>query len=866
MIYFCCNEHRRDAVKAHDSLNGIDFLEVDPDQLHLSVYFLKPLASDALTEKNVQIEGGDRIRNVAVVSTVIGTEAQSNVLTVTVDKPGDFTNYTLRLVPDATHPLNNFDPLLKTVNFSFKVNCPSDFDCQTKQDCPPEPQPQPDINYLAKDYASFRQLMLDRMAVLMPQWKERNLADMGIALVELLAYVGDHLSYQQDAIATEAYLGTARRRISVRRHARLVDYFMHDGCNARVWVQVQVNASPNITVLLKKDREIKDKRYRTQFLTKCTDTAVVNDSKFKEVLALHQPEVFEPLDDTTLYTAHNEISFYTWGDKECCLPKGATQAFLRDDEQNRLRLRSGDVLIFEERLGPKTGLPADANPTHRHAVRLIRVYPEAKLSEKGTGGRTPDDLVKDPLFNQAYVEIEWHTEDALPFPLCLSAKIDENEQGQQDYLEKVSVALGNIVLADHGCTIEQELGNVPPLNPKLVRVPASRSDRCNQEETEKELERLQIFPRFRPRLKEKSLTQTATVSKIETVNGRKQLRIKPFDPEASASAAFQWKMEDVLPAITLNTLNNETWHPRPDLLKSNGDATNFVVEIETDGTAYLRFGDDRTGERPKSGTTFDATYRVGNGVRGNVGAEAIAHIVSNDPTVTSAILKVRNPLSAKGGVEPESIEDVRQRAPSAFRTQQRAVTPEDYAEVAERHPQVQKAAATFRWTGSWRTVFVTVDRLGGLPVDDTFEEDMRRHLEKFRMAGHDLEVEGPRFVSLEIEMMVCVKRDYFRSDVKAALLEVFSNRILPDGRRGAFHPDNFTFGQPVYLSRLYAAAQAVAGVASVQVTTFQRQGTPSVEALDKGKLELGRLEIARLDNDPNFPENGILRLYLEGGK
>ena len=44
-------------------------------------------------------------------------------------------------------------------------------------------------------------------------------------LVEALAYTADQLSYQQDAVATEAYLGTARRRVSIRRHARLMDYF-----------------------------------------------------------------------------------------------------------------------------------------------------------------------------------------------------------------------------------------------------------------------------------------------------------------------------------------------------------------------------------------------------------------------------------------------------------------------------------------------------------------------------------------------------------------------------------------------------------------------------------------------------------------
>jgi predicted phage baseplate assembly protein len=298
------------------------------------------------------------------------------------------------------------------------------------------------------------------------------------------------------------------------------------------------------------------------------------------------------------------------------------------------------------------------------------------------------------------------------------------------------------------------------------------------------------------------------------------------------------------------------------MLNSDRFSREFVVETETDGTAYVRFGDDRYGKRPASGTTFTATYRVGNGVAGNIGAEALVHIVSTD----SGIQQVRNPLPARGGIEPESLETVRQNAPYAFRTQERAVTPEDYARVTERHPEVQRAAATFRWTGSWYTVFVTVDRLGGLPVDEAFEQEMRQHLERYRMAGYDLEIDAPRFVSLEIEMAVCVKPDYFRSDVKKALLEVFSDRILPDGRRGVFHPDNFTFGQPVYLSQLYTIAQAVAGVASVEIIKFQRQGTPSSEALNKGKLELGRLEIARLDNNPNFPERGVFRLTLEGGK
>ena len=75
----------------------------------------------------------------------------------------------------------------------------------------------------------------------MPDWKETHVPDIGIAVVEVLAYVGDYLSYYQDAVATEAYLDTARQRISVRRHALLVDYQMHEGCNARAWVCLETD-------------------------------------------------------------------------------------------------------------------------------------------------------------------------------------------------------------------------------------------------------------------------------------------------------------------------------------------------------------------------------------------------------------------------------------------------------------------------------------------------------------------------------------------------------------------------------------------------------------------------------------------------
>jgi hypothetical protein len=134
------------------------------------------------------------------------------------------------------------------------------------------------------------------------------------------------------------------------------------------------------------------------------------------------------------------------------------------------------------------------------------------------------------------------------------------------------------------------------------------------------------------------------------------------------------------------------------------------------------------------------------------------------------------------------------------------------------------------------------------------------------MAGHDLEVEAPIYVPLELDMLVCVKPDHFRGDVQKALLTLFNNRVLPDGRLGLFHPDNFTFGQSVFLSPFVAAAQGVDGVESVRVQKFERWGQDSDQALSAAVLQLAPLEIARLDADPSFPDHGVFVLDVEGGK
>jgi hypothetical protein len=878
----CCQQNdRRDTVRRAKGLNGLDYVEVSDDQLTLTAFFLGKLPPELSEEKPglekfLRLEGGERVTDIQItgVEPVVDPDPEKDdQLVITLDKYGDFSTYTLGLVG-----VDKIDPRYDHVDFNFKINCPSDLDCAPVCKCEPQTFTEPEINYLAKDYASFRQLILDRLALLVPNWQERHVPDLGIALIELLAYTGDYLSYFQDAVATEAYLDTARQRISVRRHARLVDYKLHEGCNARAWVCIQVDPKTNTNFALDPKN--------ASFITGIDDPqlagkTILNWDDLHNVPA-NTYEVFEPLPlggatQLQFYAAHSEIHFYTWGEKECCLERGSTSAALVDGSgetkpppappspeqpelkiavnesvgDQKLRLEAGDVLIFEEVLGPITGNPADADPARRHAVRLTKVTPR-----------------EDALYNQPIVEIEWAAEDALPFPFCISAI---GEAPECKYLENISVARGNVILVDHGRTVgPEELGEVPTLRTEAI---CECADHPGD---------IQIIPGpFRPKLAKTPLTFSERLPADDPVRSK-------WTPAVSL---LKQDVRVALPQVRLSSHPGKHWEARYDLIESGPDDAHFVVEIENDGIAHLRFGDGELGFLPPAGMSFGATdraddstpdilgaetipflgatYRIGSGAAGNVGAEAISRLVLENTTVSGVSIFVRNPLPAQGGTDAEPLAEAKLFAPHDFRDPkkiQRAIIADDYEKIAERNPKVQQASAALVWTGSWYEADTAIDPFGGEDADDALLEQIGIYLEKYRRIGHDLRVMPARYVPLDLQLQVCALPHYQRAYVKTALLDVFSNRILTGSRRGFFHPDSLTFGEGIFLSKIVATAQAVPGVECVRVTRFQRLFESANREIENGVLPLRVNEVAQLDNDPTYPEHGKLEIQVGGGR
>jgi hypothetical protein len=838
---------RRAQVRA-SGFNGVDFVEIDdpeegdaPDAPPvLCVHFFGNIP-DGLTAANVRIEGGRRIRDIEVtaIETRRSTDPEmDDCLRVRLNRAGDLTTYRLCLVEaDGAQPLDQplaqIDRRYRCAAFAFKVDC---LDCETAPTCPPsDAGAPPEINYLAKDYQSFRQLLLDRLAFVIPDWKERHAADLGVTLLEVLAYVGDSLSYYQDAVATEAYLDTARQRISVRRHARLVDYAMHEGCNARAFLSLTTDTDVSLAV-------------DDVFFTTGLDPATCSDSGAGRVRTLDELtkeqerpgavsfESFEavvPTGQTKILAraAHSEIEIYTWGDSECCLPRGATRATLKDaatGDQRALAFAVGDLMLFEEIVGPETGDPADADPRHRHVVRLTKVVQDV-----------------DPLYKQPIVEIAWDPRDALPFPLCVSARLGAPAC---KLLSRLVVARGNIIVVDHGrtATPDAPLGAVGVLG-------SEGSCACDGLLVE--------------------ITETPAPFRPTLPGGPVTFRAPNPSNRAPATELLAQDPRQALPALSLfETPSGNTWTPQPHLLDSGPDDDHFVVEIDDERRPHLRFGDGLLGRRPPARAAFAAHYRVGSGPSGNVGRDTITEIVLRTTTLSGVALRARNPLPAAGGTDPEPVELVKQLAPNAFRQAlRRAVTAADYATLAAApdgvpSTAIQGAVAELQWTGSWYEAHVAVDPIGGEAASPALLASVQVGLEPFRRIGHDLRVVGARYVPLDIALDLCVLPDYVRRDVVAAVVEAFGSRRLANGTLGFFHPDNLRFERSVFLSQVVATAQAVPGVRSVDVTTFKRLFEPAGDEKAKGVIALRFSELAQLDNDRNDTETGRLTIHAGGGR
>jgi hypothetical protein len=785
-------------------VTGIDFVFVDPSQVTLDVYFLKDPAAVApslvnnLQPRQIRIEsisGGESIPSVPVTAVNWQVVDGRNIARLTTAIPGDFSFYRLTIDDD------RIDQFFNGIRFTFKANCPTAFDCRDRpHDCPAEPRPDYAVNYQARDWASLRRTLLDFASERYPNWRDRLEADAGVMLVELMAALGDEMAYYQDRVAREGYLETATQRRSVRRHARLVDYEMHDGLGASAWLDFQ--ALPGQSGNVPAGTAVRDREHRIAFEA--------------------GSGLFETASSFAIDSRLNELPAHIWDKSAACLPPGSTELYVRGDLSPVLPAHPFRWMLLRTR-------PIDPSvPIRKLLVRVIECAVEI-----------------DAVENVTVTRLVWEKSQATPFEMDMEAL----------------VVRGNLVLSTAGETFTERfrIGPATALDDPVEAI--ERQGRGGS------IAYLFSLPRTESR--DAAFRGDPVWHGPDPRRARPEIRL--FEAIRSGNTwvegeEWNWRrsllgVDSPLPSDRDFTFDDGTWRRVVGYRRIGQEIVHR--DYATDEGVTIRFGDDEFGLQPADDTIFQVHYRLGNGRSGNIAPDTL---VSFSASALPFVESVTNPLAGADGVDPEPLDDVRTNAPEAFRAVTfRAVRPEDYAEAVERLSWVQRAGATFRWTGSWLTCFTTPDPRGSFRITPEERVEGEAQLERFRQAGREAYLSDPVFANIDLEIVVCVDSGFFRGDVKERVIEVLFGSHHEPRTIGFFSPDHFTFGTPLERSALEAVIQAVPGVRAVERMSLRRRGwfdwKPFVELV----YEVAPNEIVRIDNLADFPERGSVRLVMEGG-
>lgn len=261
----------------------------------------------------------------------------------------------------------------------------------------------------------------------------------------------------------------------------------------------------------------------------------------------------------------------------------------------------------------------------------------------------------------------------------------------------------------------------------------------------------------------------------------------------------------------------EAWAEVDGFHASGESDRHFALDPEA---GEVRFGNGLQGYVPQIGQRIRAReYRYGGGAAGNVAPKAIASL----PGVTG--VKVSNPLAAHGGADPEPLEDALDRIPGELRRRDRAVTRGDFRELALQTPGADVGRAdclprfhpASRKTDAAGVVTVVVwpradARSPGAPAPDrNLLRAVCDWLDLRRLVTTELYVMPPRYRQVAVAVGLAVKPGYgveaLRRWVELALRQYLAP-LPPFGPAG----EGWPLGRRVHGPELEAAALQVEGV------------------------------------------------------
>jgi predicted phage baseplate assembly protein len=327
--------------------------------------------------------------------------------------------------------------------------------------------------------------------------------------------------------------------------------------------------------------------------------------------------------------------------------------------------------------------------------------------------------------------------------------------------------------------------------------------------------------------------------------------------------------------VEIEALNNGElgfvpWHAVTDFAASNRYDRHFQLD---EASGEVSFGPSvrqpdgtvrQYGRVPEAGRRLRLSrYRYGGGTAGNVPTGSLQVLRTAIPYIDH----VTNLVRAEGGRDQETLEEVRMRAARELRAQWRAVTADDYENLAR---QTSRAVARVKCraprAGSDAlppgmieilVVPAAADAIryrdySKLEVDTTLRQAVEKHLDQYRLLTTTVRVREPLYLGIQAHVQIVTADGAAPDVVRARVIDRLETFICPlalpgdDTSQVAFPGSNgpwegWPFGRSLYTAEIYSLVQQVPGVKHVlDVRLSRRPVIPTKESPAEGSEDTAR--------------------------
>ncbi len=282
----------------------------------------------------------------------------------------------------------------------------------------------------------------------------------------------------------------------------------------------------------------------------------------------------------------------------------------------------------------------------------------------------------------------------------------------------------------------------------------------------------------------------------------------------------------------MNSLFWEDWRRVDNFDNSSPIDKHYILK---ENTAEILFGDNERGAIPQNLGMYNISIiscQTGGTEKGNIKTNEINTLSTKIESLSH--IHVLKSTPAEGGTNKESIQEAKQRARRDLKSIYKAVTCEDYEELAKMTPGLRvakvKAIPLFEpglkgYPASQVKAKVCIVAVPYSTVEKPlpskqFLENMRRHLDKFRLITTELEVIPPEYVKITVSAVVVVEQHINLNSKK--IKDALHDMLSPVG--SGEESEGWDFGRTVYKGDIYGRIKQISGVEYVRELRIQFEG------------------------------------------